>query len=244
MSTEYYLFNNNGVYYAATPALISKTYEGITYSPVLIKRSALNITDNFQKSNITFSFSRDNSFAKDLLLYLPEVPVTVTIYKNNSTYWSGRVLEVIANPKSIEVKCDSIFTTLRQAGLPAKVSLTCRHTLYSYGCNVIRESFVENFTVVSITSATFTVNTLAKPNHYYTAGIAELNGQLRYILSQIGQTVKLANPFTGIQSGNLKLYPGCNKTSTDCLNKFNNLDNFGGFPSIPQKNPFDSTGLL
>jgi uncharacterized phage protein (TIGR02218 family) len=30
----------------------------------------------------------------------------------------------------------------------------------------------------------------------------------------------------------VKLYPGCSKTMTDCKNKFNNVVNFGGFPHI------------
>ncbi len=33
------------------------------------------------------------------------------------------------------------------------------------------------------------------------------------------------------------IYPGCNKLNTTCKDKFDNLNNFGGFPFMPQKNP-------
>ena len=33
------------------------------------------------------------------------------------------------------------------------------------------------------------------------------------------------------------VYAGCDKTPQTCKNKFNNLQNFRGFPYIPVKNP-------
>jgi hypothetical protein len=34
-------------------------------------------------------------------------------------------------------------------------------------------------------------------------------------------------------------YPGCNRTTTECVDKFDNLDNYGGVPDLPGKSPFD-----
>lgn len=39
----------------------------------------------------------------------------------------------------------------------------------------------------------------------------------------------------------LILYAGCDKLNTTCSTKFNNILNFGGFPFIPQDNPFTGT---
>jgi hypothetical protein len=33
-------------------------------------------------------------------------------------------------------------------------------------------------------------------------------------------------------------YPGCDRTRLTCSLKFGNIANFGGFPWVPQKNPF------
>jgi hypothetical protein len=45
---------------------------------------------------------------------------------------------------------------------------------------------------------------------------------------------------TQMEVGNtISAFPGCRRTIDDCVNKFNNLDNFGGFPHSPGRNPFD-----
>ena len=42
----------------------------------------------------------------------------------------------------------------------------------------------------------------------------------------------------------ITLYPGCDHTRATCAAKFANLDNFGGFPWIPTRNPFDGGSLF
>ena len=34
----------------------------------------------------------------------------------------------------------------------------------------------------------------------------------------------------------LQIVPGCDGEHQTCIDKFNNLDNFGGFPSVPDRN--------
>jgi hypothetical protein len=42
----------------------------------------------------------------------------------------------------------------------------------------------------------------------------------------------------------LKIYPGCPRTTEACLTKFNNLDNYGGIPSMPPTSPFDGNPIF
>jgi len=56
--------------------------------------------------------------------------------------------------------------------------------------------------------------------------------------------LQLSMPFfsTGFTFGNgndtIKIYAGCNRSPEACRDKFNNLDNYGGFPHVPDWNPF------
>lgn len=244
MASELYLFQYNGTYYGFTPTVLSKTLNTITYSPAIITRSNLTITSNLAKSPVTFKFERSHSFAKLLLQELPETPILVTIYRNSSQYWKGRVLEVTANPLTIEITCDSIFSTLARGGVSPKIQLQCRYTLYSTNCGVTKEAYTAAYTVSGISGKTITITPITQTNGYFTNGIAAINGQQRNIVLHSGNNLTLTASFIGTQSGTLTLYPGCKLTKDDCNTKFNNLLNFGGFPYIPKRNSFGTPGAL
>jgi hypothetical protein len=239
---ELYLFSDNGTYHAFSPTIFSKVLNGITYTPTIIVRSGLSLTDNLAKTSVNFKFDRTNTYAKSLLVDLPEVPITVIIYRNNVAYWRGRVTEVKANSLSIEVVCDSVYSSITRAGLAGRITLGCRHTLYSANCGVIQESYFNNYNVTGLNDKTIPLLT-GKAASYYALGIASINGQSRHIVKDTGSVVTLSAPFTGVQSGILALYPGCTLSPTSCK-KFNNFDNYGGFPFIPDKNPFSASGAL
>lgn len=41
----------------------------------------------------------------------------------------------------------------------------------------------------------------------------------------------------------LRFYAGCNHSVVTCKDKFNNVNNYGGCPFVPTRNPF-STGVI
>jgi hypothetical protein len=242
---ELILFNNSGIYSGFTPALVSTTYLGITYAPTIVNRSSIHLTDNFAKSTLSFTFLRSHYFAKALLSEMPEIPVTVTLYKNSNPYWLGRVVSAKASGISITIDCESIFTSMARNGLRATLCLNCRHVLYSTNCSVLQESYSNSYAGIIATSSVISVPLIAGvAAGYYNSGIAVMNAQKRRILTNTTTDITLASPFTGTQAGVITLYPGCDLTETMCRTRFNNLPNYGGFARIPTKNPFASNGVL
>ncbi len=241
--SELYLFDNNGVLSAFTPTIFSKTLNSIIYVPTLVVRSAINLTDNFAKSPVSFKFERTHSFAKQVLNDLPELPITVVIYRDGLVYWKGRVSEAKANILSIEISCESVFHTTARSGLQPRFTLNCRHNLYSQGCGVIQEVWASPYAVSNVASATFTVSGVTQESGFFSGGVAKLNGQSRYITNHSGSSFTVGYPFVGVQSGTIILYPGCRLTESACIG-FDNLVNFGGFSRIPKKNPFGASGAL
>lgn len=77
----------------------------------------------------------------------------------------------------------------------------------------------------------------------------EINGgdDARLILSQSGDDLQLLLPFPdSILGSTVVILAGCDHTVTTCDSKFNtpsdpqsNVVNFGGFPFVPTKNPFE-----
>jgi hypothetical protein len=243
MSNELYLFNDNGVYYGFSPTITSKTFLGQAYKPTIIIRSGLSLTDNLAKSPLTFKFERTHSYARQLLSELPEVPILVTVYRNSLPYWRGRVINAKGSLLYIEVQCESIYSSMVSAGKRARIQLTCRHMLYSTGCNVLESNF-EYLGTTTATTSNLTVTGISwARNGFFTGGKCKMGEYVRHILSHTGYNIVLATPFPIELTGTIKLYPGCNLTETRCA-EFNNLVNFGGFSRMPGNNPFSSTGLL
>lgn len=247
---ELYVFSRGHTFWRFTS--FSEEYkEGLTvYSPESIERDNISQTAELSKGGISISFPISNEFASSYLGYVPEKTTLVTIYRLHRTdtnhekisYWKGRVLSVKADGKKVMLECESIFSSLKRTGLRARYERSCRHTIFDNRCNVSIELYRLAGTVQYQSSSLITVTGIsAMPTNYYAGGMAkDIDGNYRFIVANDGYTVTISRPFgRSILTEEIILYPGCDKTMTTCVNKFDNILNYGGFPWIPNKNPFD-----
>ena len=58
-----------------------------------------------------------------------------------------------------------------------------------------------------------------------------------YIIKHTGDTLDLFVPIQNDLSSPILLLAGCDKSLDTCLNKFDNISRYGGFPYIPEINP-------
>jgi len=240
--SELYLFTKDSERRGFTPGIAAVEFLNDTYAPTILTRSAISITGNFEKSDITFNFERTHTYALDLLQNIPENPITVTMYKDNSVYWWGEVKEVKAGGASISLICNSTGSNLTRNVQRGRLTIECYKRLYSPACGVVKNLWSVNYTVTANSSSVF-VSGMTQPAGYFTGGVAEMSGQSRQIVNQTTTHVNLTHPFTGVLSGTITLFPGCALTEAACT-AFGNLPNGGMFARIPAKNPFKSTGLL
>ena len=92
-----------------------------------------------------------------------------------------------------------------------------------------------------VTAAVF----LAKPVGWFVGGRLTAAGAQRLIVASSGGAVTLSAPIPGLTAGDaFDAYPGCDHTLGTCASKFGNQLNFGGFPYIPQKNPFTGDAIV
>ena len=84
------------------------------------------------------------------------------------------------------------------------------------------------------------LTTLTQPTHY----TVTLNSNQN---TSPGGTITLAAPLASgfrLEIGSeITLYPSCDRTTTGC-NLFDNLPNYGGFPHLPGKSPFDGSQVF
>lgn len=233
-------------------------FNGEIYNPSSLKRDRVKQTTDSFKNSLSLKMPRTDLFAMSFITQTPEDKTVLTIFRGHygditsdgfdfQVYWKGRVLGAEISGNEVTLVCESIFTSLRRTGIRARYEYSCRHPLYASGCSVNKSLFITNGTLSAISSnrLTLTVNECSlKPNGYFSGGFIEINGIKRFISIHSGASLQLMNSFAidDIAIGQpVGVYAGCDHLKTTCENKFNNVINFGGFPYIPSRNPFNNT---
>lgn len=233
------------------------TYQGSVYKSVPIGRNAPESGSDMSRANLSVFMDRDNELADNFLRYVGDAITSVTVFQQaapNDTYvfWRGRVASMKVQGDELTLECESVFTSLRRPGLRARFQRNCRHTLYGSGCGLEKEAFKAEGTYASLLDRTLVAPFAAGyPNGWFTGGLVRApDGAARYILSHSGSTIVMSRRLERLEEDGvpdetlIALFPGCAKTRAACTNKFNNLNNYGGFPWIPTKNPFGGSSIV
>lgn len=246
-------FVNDATTYRFTTASYSITDSNGTYTPVAMTLTNIITTNELSKNGVQVVLPRNNTLAQLFLGQSPELPTTLTIYRSHEPsavgelYWKGRVVSSGSGRDTVELNCEDIFTSKQRMGLRARFHKSCRHSLYTGACGLSIDDFAVAATINAVSGLTISVDAItqspALAADYFAGGIIRLaNGSQRSIVSQSGWDLTLLSAFNDLSVGSplpsCTLYPGCDHTTDDCNNRFNNLDNYGGFPYIPGKNPF------
>lgn len=231
------------------------TYLSHTFFPSPITRQGIKQSTDVFKNTMTLTFPQSHELASQFIGFAPDEVTTLTIYRGHATdpagefqvAWRGRVTAGTATGTKVDIDCEPIYTSLQRPGLRARFEYTCRYAVYMRGCNVDKETKRFNG-VASVGSGGLHVTVAgagALGATYFVGGmLIGPDNIARFITAQSGDLLTLQRPYVGVLPGDaLKLYPGCDGAKTTCITKFNNLPNYGGFPWIPVRNPFDGSSI-
>lgn len=261
---ELYTFTRGTVSWRYVSSLENQfSFGGNSYTPVPIRRSAIEASQDIGKSNIKITIDRRIPFLQQYISESPTEVVSVVIERTHSSetdsaiIWRGRLTNVKFSENNAELTSEPIFTAMRRPVLRRLYQLNCPHVLYGPVCKVVRSTFMVNATISGIsgnviTSPTFSVS--INPTFdasWFVGGYVDFvqSGltSRRFITNHDNGagSVTLDRPFVGLANGDAVMaYPGCDRTTATCSGKFTNIENFGGFPYIPQKNPMDGTPVF
>ncbi len=238
--------------YHFTSADSDITYNNDEYLSIPISRSNIDVKSDVKSTNITVIMSIDNSFARYWLFNDYDEFLSFELIEYDgitaSTLWIGQLGAIKAESDKLYLIFELEYTSLSRIGLRRVYQRLCSHVLYGQGCRLKKSVVLTTGIITAINNNVLTVPVAAgESDHYFTYGIIEdTNGNTRYITNHEGSLITINKPSQAFQDEfdsegdvDIKLYPGCDKTTTTCLTKFDNLDNYGGFPYIPtDENPF------
>jgi len=204
----------------------------------------------------------NNTFVAKYLTAVPGVLSTLTVYrthrndlaKETVVIFKGDVQTVAFtnNNREVNMKVAPI-TTARSRIIPRFVySNLCNHMLYDARCKISEnDASFEKFLNVSAVSADKTVLTVDTAgsfgSDFFEQGFIAFDSDFRMVIAQGGagnNDLTIHLPFIlSPLSQTVRCLAGCKlRIQLDCVNKFANGINFGGFPYVSTKNIFE-TGL-
>lgn len=169
--------------------------------------------------------------------------------------WSGTVISVLeTDDAAYELVCRSLGGSYDRQGLRLAWGRMCPHVLYDIGCNVNnsnpKEAHAYPRVLASLTGTRFTCVAHSEPEEgTFSGGFLELTREdgsfdRRGIEYQVGNDFLVLGSTRGLSVGDeVTLYPGCPRNTTSCK-AFDNLPNYGGFPHLPGKSPFDGSPVF
>ena len=253
-----YLFRfgtSPNAFHAYTDADLPIVFEGITYEPVPISRTAVSASGTLDKSALTVTTPINTGVAELFRVYPPAQVITLIIRHGHVgdaeflVHWSGRVLSSEREGSEINFTCEPIGTSMRRSGLRRHYQLGCPHVLYGPRCKankVLATIERETLTVAgNLVNFALGWNGATSPSKYL-GGLLEWDGpngmEARTILRIIDNIqLYLSGPTTGLTPNTMvRIVLGCNHQMSDCQTVHANIHNYGGQPYIPTKNPINT----
>ena len=207
------------------------------YTPTTMRRSELHRNGRVSENELRITFSIKTEFAANRVINRQEQRYWVEVARqpDATPFWRGRMRQANPSATNIILTFASLLGSLRQNGLPSHFQVTCRHVLYDEGCNVPREtqhSQTVDIRLISRLSNTIEIAPSGWPLAQAVNGILEQAGR-HYLVLQTEANLLVLQHCVKLESGVATLWRGCDKALATCRDRFSNLENFGGYPNLP-----------
>lgn len=249
---ELYRFSMGSRLWLYTSADHEVAYGADVYQPCYIKRGGFTKGGDARKSTIEIEVGASNDLALVFRNgWLPSLLV-VTIYRHHyedadfSVLWKGRLTGCKWAGSVATLTSESVFTLFQRAGLRRMYQLGCPHILFGAACGLDETAWQVTATVADVTAQVVELTGISGySDGYFVGGMVQAGDQLRLITAHADSAITLVDAVEDLAAGDtVTLWPGCDRSVTACKTKFSNLDNFGGLPFLPSKNPFSGDALV
>ncbi len=233
-------------YYTSGPKAV--TFLGDEYQPATLQRSEISAgTQEDDGLAINVDLPISNPMIQQYAFQIAPPMLRLTIYRYHDigqyiSYWNGFVGQIKVNAGKATLRSPSVIEWALSATIPnVYYQSLCNHVLFDERCKILEAAWSQAAVINAIAGRTLTVSTIGTLNGQLLGGTIRLgNGEERMIVTQVGTAISVNFPFSSaVVADALTLTAGCDH-SADCIAKFANGINFGGFKYIPPENVFES----
>lgn len=238
---------------------VNVVYDGNVYYTLSIGNSGASITNEQQSNQFTITLPLSSEIGQIYNEDPPSSIMRVTVRrrqygdKEAPIAWMG-VVSTCSRTSDAEIKlsCSDFGTMISGKENRCNWSRQCTHALYDNLCRVNKESFKKKITIETVNHNTITsLDLLLVDNGYFSGGFIEWERwpnvyDRRGIDSHEANSIVMIGSTNSLNVGDIiYAYPGCDRSTGDGgCNKFDNISNFGGFPFIPGKSPFEGENIF
>jgi len=206
-----------------------------------------DLTYELKQTNLTLTTPADLEPFNSFKYNVPILPIKVEVYEYPamSVRFMGVVtgIKYIVNKNIAEVKLGSTDTIGKTMCPNRTYGQQCSFDLFDELCGLDKNNFTLTLQVSELVWESDNIFSHPDLGNYqegaFSMGYVLLNtGESQYIVEHTGEKIQLLDTlYTLNKATTIDVVFGCNKSLTQCRDKFNNTPNFGGFPFIPTKNP-------
>lgn len=247
-----YDFSIGNAYWHYTSEEIDVWARGRIYRAIPISDSGSVQSGDTQNDDLRVTLPAAEPFVRLFLETQPAEGLWLTarrMHRGNTeapVHWVGFAPNVkLVDSLTAEVTLKMLVSTFKRSGLRLSWSRQCPHALYDQNCRAQKELFSTAAQVDRIEGSSIVCGAVAdRPTGYYSHGLIEWEiipgvTERRSIDWHEENRLSIFGTTSGLRVGTpITVYAGCNRTSNQCKDKFNNLLNYGGFPHLPGKSPF------
>jgi uncharacterized phage protein (TIGR02218 family) len=232
-----------------TDSNVGLTFHDNYYIPYPINRGKISYSTDLKvdETNITLAknWGTDMAIYKNVLAGATVQITRVSLGDINNDYvllFDGDVSDTRVDEATIDLRCTTLdFLNFE---LPKReLQVACNWQLYGPYCGVDPDDFsvtttggLDTTTPDKLSHSSFLTGATQHFRGGFVVGLSGNNNELiRHITNHQGSQLSVLPPFpfdfeTDV---NVRVVQGCDHSTTDCEDIFDNLDNYGGFPFIP-----------
>jgi len=247
---ELYHFWMGTTHWYLTSGDAAITYLGNIYNPVYLERTNVSYNINFEANEMTITLPGVNEPILDFMNATPSELIWVSIlrvFRDQPVYeptviFLGHVLDATRKSQITKVKCVGFEFYLGMQIPKYTYQRQCNWTPFDANCGMTAVNGVTQITANVTVNADRSILTAAAfgtvAAGLFSLGKVQFGNHYRMVASHSGTALTLRYPMPNIVTGDsVTVLAGCNQTIDQCLNRFNNVANFGGWPYIPLDNP-------
>jgi hypothetical protein len=229
---------------------------GKVYTHIPIRRENIKTDGKFDKSQLNVRIPVNTPLSNLFLPYPPPGVVQVRIWQGHHTdgdddfvtVWFGRCLSNSREGNETVLTCDNTIISHKRLGLRRMYSHGCTYVLYDQQtCKADKEAAGRDVVVQVVEMGTGKIelpggwNLPYAPQHFVRGLFrweSEQGTEWRSIIKADEASITIGGMLRGLEFGEtVRIYLGCAHTTDHCTGLHENINNYGGQPQIPFKNP-------